>query len=578
MPDVPQGRSRTLSLSALLAAALLVFLGHVVLWKPRAVVGEAPRDGFTRLAGVVHVHTTLSDGGGTPDEVIAASRAAGLQFLVLTDHNNLDAKPAEGYHDGILVLVGTEVSTTAGHVLGLGIADPAYRFSGDARDALEDVRDLGGVAFAAHPLSGRDDFRWTGWDLPGPWGIELVNGDSQWRAAGWSRLLLTAGLYRLNHRYALLRSLTPPTATFEQWDALLRERDVPGIAGADAHSRVVLRKQTAVRFPSYESVFALAQNHVLLEAPLTGEAGADGRAIVGALGRGRSYVGLDALAPANGFFFDAEAGGRRATMGDAVPPDPPPTLRAGGALPQGARLLLLRDGRRVAETVGAVELPRASPGVYRVEVRVPGWDVPWILSNPIVVADDATRSARAARAAWPSPDPPPASVSILDAFEGRTAFEPGHDDRSDVGVPVLDPRGGLRGTGAVRLAFRLGVPTDDHPHTFCALVDWTHRDLTGKTGLAFAIRGDGVYRLWVQVRDANPASADEGTEWWFTSVRTSPEWRRVAIPFSRLRSINKATDGKLDLDKVRAIVFVLDKGAEKPGTAGTIWLDEVGVY
>ena len=34
------------------------------------------------------------------------------------------------------MLVGTEASTPSGHVLGLGIPDPVFRFSGDARDAL----------------------------------------------------------------------------------------------------------------------------------------------------------------------------------------------------------------------------------------------------------------------------------------------------------------------------------------------------------------------------------------------------------------------------------------------------------
>jgi hypothetical protein len=109
-------------------------------------------------------------------------------------------------------------------------------------------------------------------------------------------------------------------------------------------------------------------------------------------------------------------------------------------------------------------------------------------------------------------------------------------------------------------------------------VDRTPRDLSGHAGLAFWIRADGVYRLWVQVRDLNPASADEGTEWWFASVKTSTEWRRVALPFARLRSINPKTDGRLDLDKVRGLVFVLDRGSTKPGARGTIWLDDLGVY
>jgi hypothetical protein len=86
-----------------------------------------------------------------------------------------------------------------------------------------------------------------------------------------------------------------------------------------------------------------------------------------------------------------------------------------------------------------------------------------------------------------------------------------------------------------------------------------------------------VFRIWIQVRDENPRSADEKTEWWFASIRTTAEWRRVYLPFSRLRSINPQTDGRLDLDKVRALVFVLDSGAIKPGTQGAIWIDDFGL-
>jgi carbohydrate binding protein with CBM11 domain len=559
-----------------LASLAAVYAVRVALWRPYAVTGDAPAG--PRAVGVVHVHTTLSDGGGTPEDVARAARAAGLQFVVLTDHNTLDAKPFEGYRDGVLVIVGTEISTTAGHLVGLGIPDPVYRFSGDAEDALDDVRTLGGSAYAAHPLSPRDDFRWTGWDLPGPWGMELVNGDSQWRAAGWGRLLRTAALYPLNARYALLGSVTPPRETLARWDALMAQRHVTGIAGADAHNRVALSKRFAPRFPSYESVFALARNHVLLDAPLTGEAAADTRAILEALRRGRAYVGLDALAPADGFAFEATDGSRRAAMGETVAPSPALRMRAGGRMPEGARVVILRDGKPLAEGVGAAEAVADVAGVYRAEAYVSGWDVPWILSNPIEVFDATAAAARESRAAWPSPAPVPAAVQTLDAFEGRTGFEPGFDTSSTQNKDVIDPHAGADGGGAARIAFTLGVPTDGHPDVFNALVDRTPRDLTGKQGLILSLKADGVYRLWIQVRDANPASKDEQTEWWFASLRTSTEWQRLAVPFARLRSINPATDGKLDLDKVKALVFVLDKGSVKPGTTGTIRIDEVGAY
>ncbi len=154
-------RRRVLGVLAFLMAVGVL---RVALWRPFSVAGPLPDDGFVRVGGVVHVHTTLSDGGGTPEEVVAEARRAGLSFVALTDHNHLDAKPLEGYRDGVLVVVGTEVSTSAGHLLGLGLPDPVYRFSDDPTDALSDVRDAGGVAFAAHPVSPRPDFRWTGWD------------------------------------------------------------------------------------------------------------------------------------------------------------------------------------------------------------------------------------------------------------------------------------------------------------------------------------------------------------------------------------------------------------------------------
>jgi hypothetical protein len=556
---------------------VVVYAAAVAVWRPRPVAGSPPADGLTRLTGVVHVHTTASDGAGTPEEVIAAAGRAGLDFLVITDHNNLDAKRVEGYHGRLLVIVGAELSTTAGHIVALGIPDPLFRFSGDASDVLDDVAALRGYAFAAHPDRSRPDFLWTGWDLPGPWGVEVWNADSQGRADGWPALAAAALRYPLNPRYALLRSLTPPAKTLGRWDALLGRRDAAAIAGADAHGGVRVRGRW-LRAPSYEALFGLGRVHVLLPAAPTGRAGDDVAAVVQALGSGRSYVSLDALADGGGFFFRAGAGARQWQMGETAPPGPSLRLSAGGAMPEGTRLTLLRNGAPVATAGGGLEAAASQPGAYRVEARVDGWETPWIVSNPIYVFDAAAATERAARALWPAPAPAPPARQTIDSFDGETTFAAEHDPSSTMAEPIIDAHGGTNGTGAARLAFRLGVPSPAQPHTWCALVSRQPRDLSAARGLVFAIRGDGMYRAWVQVRDANPASADDGEESWFASVRTAPEWRRVAVPFAALRSINKASDGRLDLDKVRGLVFVLDRGAVKPGTRGTIWLDDVGVY
>ncbi|MGE0454059.1 MAG: CehA/McbA family metallohydrolase [Vicinamibacteria bacterium] len=566
--------------------AAFVFLGllaaaaFVASRGPLPVAGEAPADGFVRVPGVVHVHTTFSDGGGPPEEVVRAARTAGLAFVGITDHNNLDAKPIEGVREGVLVLVGTEVSTTAGHVLALGVMrDPVYRFSGDVDDGFDDVRELGGFPYAAHPINPRADFLWTAWEQPGPWGIELVNGDSQWREAGFFTLARTAAAYALNGRWALARSLSSPDATLARWDRLLRERDVPAITGADAHSRVPLSKRVAPRFPSYELLFGLARNHVLLERPLTGRFEDDAPRVLEALRRGRNYVGVDALAPADGFSFTAAApGAAPAVMGDTVAPVAGMRLRAGGRLPAGTRLRLMKDGSELASGDAALDVPAPGPGVYRVEARVPGWEVPFILSNPIVVAGAEQAAARRVKAEWPAPPPPPTPVQVLDDFEGASGFVAEFDSSSRMEKDVLAAGEGEGGSTAARLAFRLGAPGPGRPTVWCALVERKPRDLAGRKGLMFRVRADGVYRIWVQLRDRNPASADEGLEHWFASVKTSTEWRTVTVPFAKLRTLNAKSDGRLDPDGVESIVLVLDHAAVRPGTQGRIWVDDLSAY
>ncbi len=576
MTPAPGRRGRLVVLAALvlLAAGLL----RVVFWRPLPLVGEPPDDGWTRTAGIVHVHTTLSDGGGTPEEVIRAARATGAAFLGITDHNNLDAKPLEGYRDGVLVLVGAEISTPVGHVLGLGLdRDPAFRFNGDGLDALEDVRDLGGIPFAAHPFSPRPDLRWAGWDLAGPWGLELLNGDSDARSAG-PRLLLSVGLYRLNPGYALLQGLRPPVEVLHRWDEMLARRDVVGLAGSDAHSHLNLGKRWAVRFPSYEALFALSRNHLLLERPLSGDPARDRAAVLDALRRGRFYLGLDGLAPADRFRFTLDSGSsERWTMGDHVAPREGLRARAGGRVPKGTRIVLLRDGQVAGESREVLDAALPGPGVYRVEARVPGWPVPWVVTNPVYVQDERDRESRGRATAWPGP-PPLREFHPLASLPGSPAFNPEFDPTSWMDAAVPAPGAGPAGSEALKLAFRLGAPSAKQPFTWCALVNRQARDLSGYAGLRLLVRGDAEYGLWVQVRDVNPASADEGLEWWLAAARTSGEWREVRLPFSRFRTINPRTDGRLDPSQTRAIVFVLDGASVKVGTTGTIWIADVGVY
>ena len=554
------------ALRVLLHIAAAVVALRVFLWQPFPVVGSSSSDQDRRVAGVVHVHTRHSDGRGTPEEIIAAAKAAGLDYIVITDHNGFEAKRVEGYSGKLLVIVGTEISTRSGHLLAFGLPEPAFRFSDDAAEVLEDVEAAGGVAMIAHPDSPRPEFRWTQWEIPGAWGMEILNGDTQWRSIGVVDTMRLLTTYPLNSTYALLGIQHRPSSTLARWDRLLASRDTPLIAGADAHG-----------FPSYARLFTVARNHLVLERPRSGDARTDTAAIVTALRRGRGYVGIDALAQTRGFSFVAGAGGSEWTMGDSVPVDPQPSLRAGGVLPERAIVTLYRDGGVIKEAAGELEWSNATAGVYRVEVRLPGWDVPWILSNPIYVFDPPTLEARRQRGHVPPPVVRATALQTLDDFEAGRRFEAASDESTTLDPNIIATDSGADRGGVARLRFKLGTPTAAIPSPFAALASLQPRDLSSYRGLVFSIKGDAARRVWVQVRDDNPRS-EGGTEWWYASVRTSTEWRRVTVPFDRFRTRDARTDGMLDLKNTKGIVFLVDLGLAKPETEGVISIDDVGVY
>ncbi len=475
-------RGRRGKLVFLAALALLgLSLLRVAVWRPLALVGESPDDGYARAAGVVHVHTTLSDGGGDArGGDPGRARRGALDFLGITDHNNLDAKPLEGYHDGVLVLVGSELSTPAGHLLGLGLdRDPAWRFSGDGLDSLEDVRDLGGVPFAAHPFSARADLRWNGWDLPGPWGIELLNGDSDARRAG-PRVLLSVGLYRLNPGYALLQGLPAPDEALRRWDDMLATRDVVGLAGSDAHSRLALTKRWAIRFPSYESLFAQAQEPPAPRSsprrrrrrrPRGGPRRVPPRPLLHRPRRARSRRRL----PVHGCRRAKGGASRWATT--SLPPRVCGQWPA-AACPRGPASSCCATAGRWGRGRGASTRVLPGPGVYRVEARVPGWPVPWVVTNPVYVHDETTREARRQAGEWPAPPTAPHATSSPSAsLPGSPAFGPEFDPTSWMDAAVDAPGAGPDGSDALRLAFRLAAPSASQPFTWCALVNRQDRDL-----------------------------------------------------------------------------------------------------
>src|SRR5262249_19447533 len=109
----------------------------------------------------LHTHSFFSgDGVSSPEELIAAARAKGLDGIAITDHNTCDAIPyliERGSmrevglpFDDFLVIPGVELTTAEGPLLCIGGCLP-YLKGKPAREVCEMIHEHGGLAIPPHP-------------------------------------------------------------------------------------------------------------------------------------------------------------------------------------------------------------------------------------------------------------------------------------------------------------------------------------------------------------------------------------------------------------------------------------------
>ena len=342
------------------------------------------------LTGIIHCHSTYSDGTGTVPEIASAARANDLDYLLLTDHDILAAtrNGEEGWHGSVLLLVGCEMSPyRRNHYLAFGLSEPIDHQGMTPAQIVASVNDAGGFGFPAHPFSrGSERFRrgvqgmpWDDLEADGYTGIEL-----------WSFVTDTAE--RVNSVRDLLSFVLapqrfvdhPPRRNLDEWDRLCRRRRCVGLGGVDAHQiGIRVRNRVPLRLMAYKRSFRHLRTHLLVDQPLRHELEADRAAVFGAMREGHAFLAVDSVAPAHGFRFWAESDGAALAMGDES--------GAGGwtlrvHLPAPARLRLMCDGAEMATTNGtSLEHRAEGSGVYRVEAyrESRGRERTWVLSNPI---------------------------------------------------------------------------------------------------------------------------------------------------------------------------------------------------
>ena len=350
-------------------------------------------------AGNLHTHTPYSDGYGHHNEIALAAINAGLDFVVITDHN-IWVDGLDGYRylgdQRVLLLTGEEIhdpnrEPQKNHLLVYETFQEMTHLASKPQQLIDSANDVEGLTFLAHPLDpaapivGQPNLSWVDWEVDGYTGMEIWNFMSEFK----SHLSSIPKILYYAYNFPLSAE-GPFPEILERWDQLLASgKQVVAIGGSDAHATLI-RKGPLKRviFP-YEWLFKAVNTHILTTEPLTGNAEKDRRILFQSMKRGRCFVGYDLPASTRGFRFSAQGNGAQVIMGESISAHFGITLQV--KLPNRAEIRLLRNGEPIRQWKNseAAAFTVTVPGAYRVEAHVffKGKSRGWIYSNPIYVND-----------------------------------------------------------------------------------------------------------------------------------------------------------------------------------------------
>jgi hypothetical protein len=250
------------------------------------------------LKGELHIHSRHSKDASNNSvaKIIAFSRAVGMDYLCITDHDNHVGGDVahntwtdpEFKSDSILLLYGAEWTTTRGHGNVFSARPYDHQRLYDVRDQRDIVigavkKELGIHLSANHP-SGKDHFGFS---------YDIVNSIEVWNSAIWPK----------NANAIMI------------WDDMLSSgRKLTGRGGSDAHHGIPETPAQATK-NSYQA----KANYVGTPTTWVFATARTSQAVVDALTNGRVSVSSNPYAPRVEFYADLDQDGKMdMMMGDNV--------------------------------------------------------------------------------------------------------------------------------------------------------------------------------------------------------------------------------------------------------------------
>ncbi len=400
-------------------------------------------EGFNTYAGVIHIHTTYSDGSATYEEIADIADSMGLDFVIPTDHNTV--QPLRDYPNGVqgktLVIPSVEISTnnSQGHFIVIGDSIPLVPRNGiTSGEVFIHSLEKGNLVYLAHVYHPRkkldwDNWRlgnsiryaesdtfhtvmhsnlnflshfyrftkvrnWENWDIGNFNGFEFYNFDEHWRD--------NISLRYCNRIFGVLIMsrfrddtfnyiLTFPEKEMNMFDQLSLRRKVVGIGSLDAHSKLKITKKHFLRYPAYDDMFKLVQTYIVTRERFNGTYDHDKKLILHALRDGNTFVGFAGLQNPTGFHMTVSTEDTLVTMGESILLEDTVDLNIRIPSKNSIMIQLIKNGLIVEErrNENEIDVRLNDPGIYRVQVfqlrtMLPFGQkrmLPWILTNPIYV-------------------------------------------------------------------------------------------------------------------------------------------------------------------------------------------------
>ncbi len=338
--------------------------------------------------GALHIHSLYSDGSKEVDFIVEQAAKAGLDWIILTDHNTLEPLKHEGYAKGVCVVAGSEITPRySNHLLAFGTSEVISEEIGE-RNYIDEVHKQNGICFVAHPdesihrQNKQKPLRWEDWSIDTFDGLEIWNYLTDWTD---NYSIKKNKLFQYFRRHKMAKG--PTKNLLAWWDRLNNKKEniVPAVGGLDAHSFRIGRHGFLVRISDYLDFFKSLNNIIYLDEPLNSDISKAKEQIINALKNGNSILVNRRVSKNINVEFYAEDKEDKAFVGETIQLGDYSKIVA--KLPKKATVRLVHNGVLIYENdTKVLEFDNLEVGKYRLEVYHKG--IPWIFTNPIKVVKE----------------------------------------------------------------------------------------------------------------------------------------------------------------------------------------------